>query len=58
LTQLPGASPVLHGRGTYRTAIDRNLSHGFTISRADLASCMLALLDDPATVHRHISIAN
>ncbi len=45
-------------RGTYRTAIDRNLSRGFTISRADLASCMLALLDDPATVHRHISIAN
>ena len=45
-------------RGTYRTAIDRNLPHGFTISRADLASCMLALLDDPATVHRHISIAN
>jgi len=44
--------------GTYRTAIDRNLSHGFTISRADLASCMLTLLDDPATVHRHISIAN
>jgi putative NADH-flavin reductase len=53
--------PALTGkaaRGTYRTAIDRNLPHGFTISRADLASCMLALLDDPATVHRHISIAN
>ena len=45
-------------RGTYRTAIDRNLPHAFTISRADLASCMLALLDDPATVHRHIAIAN
>ena len=45
-------------RGTYRTAIDRNLPHEFTISRADLASCMLTLLDDPATVHRHISIAN
>ncbi len=44
--------------GTYRTAIDRNLPHGFTVSRADLAACMLALLDDPATVHRHVSIAN
>jgi hypothetical protein len=26
--------------------------------RADLAACMLTLLDDPATVHRRISIAN
>src|SRR5271169_2976783 len=53
--------PSLTGKaaqGTYRTALDRNLPHGFTISRADLASCMLKLLDDPATVHRNISIAN
>jgi putative NADH-flavin reductase len=45
-------------KGTYRTAIDRNLPHGFTISRADLAACMLTLLNDPATVRRHVSIAN
>jgi putative NADH-flavin reductase len=45
-------------RGTYRTATDRNLPHGFTISRADLAACMLSLLDDPATRHTHLSIAN
>ena len=44
--------------GTYRTAIDRNLPHGFTVSRADLAACMLARLDDPAVIHRHISIAS
>ena len=44
--------------GAYRTAIDRNLPHGFNVSRADLAASILALLDDPATVHRHISIAN
>jgi putative NADH-flavin reductase len=53
--------PSLNGkaaRGTYRTAIDRNLPHGFSVSRADLAACMLTLLDDPDTVHRHISIAN
>jgi putative NADH-flavin reductase len=43
--------------GTYRTAIDRNLRHGFTVSRADLAAYMLTLIDDPATVHRHVSIA-
>ena len=45
-------------RGTYRTAINRNLPHGFTISRADLAACMLTMLGDPATVHKHVSIAN
>ena len=45
-------------RGTYRTAIDRNLPRGFSISRADLAACMLTLLDDPATRHRHVAIAN
>ncbi len=45
-------------KGTYRTAIDRNLPHGFTISRADLAACILALLDDASTVHRHVAIAN
>ena len=53
--------PALTGkpaRGTYRTAIDRNLPHGFSVSRADLAACMLQLLDDPATVHRHVSIAS
>jgi putative NADH-flavin reductase len=53
--------PSLTGKpakGTYRTAIDRNVPHGFTISRADLAACMLTLLNDPATVHRHVSIAN
>ena len=53
--------PSLTGKtatGTYRTAIDRNLPHGFTVSRADLAACMLARLDDPAVVHRHVSIAS
>ena len=45
-------------RGTYRTAIDRNLPHCFSISRADLAACMLTLLDDPATVHRHVCVAD
>jgi putative NADH-flavin reductase len=43
--------------GAYRTAIDRNLPHGFTVSRADLAACMLKLVDDPAVVHRHVAIA-
>jgi putative NADH-flavin reductase len=53
--------PSLTGKtatGTYRTAIDRNLPHGFTVSRADLAACMLTLLGDQATVQRHVAIAN
>jgi putative NADH-flavin reductase len=44
--------------GTYRLAADRNLPHCFSITRADLATAMLALIDDPETVHRHISLAN
>jgi hypothetical protein len=44
--------------GTYRTAIDRNLPGGYTISRADLVTCMLSLLDDESSMHRHIAIAN
>jgi uncharacterized protein YbjT (DUF2867 family) len=53
--------PALNSKaatGAYRTAIDRNLPHGFSVSRADLAACMLATLTDPATVHRHIAIAS
>jgi putative NADH-flavin reductase len=45
-------------RGTYRTAIDRNLPHCFNISRTDLATCMLTMLEDPAAVHRHVCAAN
>jgi putative NADH-flavin reductase len=44
--------------GTYRAAIDRNLPRGYTVSRADLAACMLTLLEDRGTVHRHVAIAN
>ena len=53
--------PALTGKaatGAYRTAIDRNLPRGFTVSRADLAACMLARLDDPTVIHRHVSIAS
>lgn len=46
------------GTGSYRMAIDRNLPHGFSVSRADLAACILGLADDPATVRRHVAIAN
>jgi putative NADH-flavin reductase len=44
--------------GSYRVAVDRNLSRCFSITRADLAACMLSALDDPATVRRHICAAS
>jgi putative NADH-flavin reductase len=43
--------------GTYRTAIDRNLPNGLSVTRADLAACMLSLIDDPATIRKHVAIA-
>lgn len=44
--------------GAYRVAIDRNLPHGFTLPRADLAAGMLTLIDDPAAVRTHVGIAS
>ena len=42
----------------YRTAIDRNLPHGFSVTRADLAACMVAMLPEPTIVHHHVGVAN
>jgi putative NADH-flavin reductase len=44
--------------GAWRTATDRNLPRCFTVTQADLAACMLGTLDGPATIHRHICVAN
>jgi putative NADH-flavin reductase len=35
--------------GRYRTALNRGVRGGYTISRADLAAAILTLLDDPTT---------
>jgi putative NADH-flavin reductase len=43
--------------GTYRTALDRNLRGGFTVSRADVAQLMLRVLAQPETIHHSIGIA-
>ena len=43
--------------GTYRTAIDRNLRGGFSVSRADVAQLMLRVLEQPETIHHVIGIA-
>jgi len=43
--------------GRYRTAIGRNLRGGFSVSRADVAHHMLAVLDQPQTIKQTIGIA-
>jgi putative NADH-flavin reductase len=53
--------PRLTGKpaaGHYRTAIDRNLPRDYTISREDLAACILGLIADPETVRKHVAVAN
>ena len=43
--------------GRYRTAYGRNLRGGFTIPRADVAHCMLAVLGQPETIGKVMGIA-
>lgn len=53
--------PRLTGKpaaGSYRTAIGRNLPRGLTISAADLAACMLTMIDDPAAMRACVCVAN
>lgn len=54
----PPALTAKPPRGNYRIGIDRSVPHAFSIPRADLATCMLTLLDDPTTVHKHIFVAS
>jgi putative NADH-flavin reductase len=42
----------------YRTALNQNLRGGALVSRADVAHCMLRVLDDPATVKQAVGIAD
>lgn len=43
--------------GTYRTAYEQNVRGGSSVSRADVAHCMLDVLERPETVSRAIGIA-
>lgn len=43
--------------GRYRTAVNHHLPRGRTISRADLATAMLGLLDDPHAVRAAVGVA-
>lgn len=53
--------PFLTGKpltGRYRTAVGRNVRGGFQVPRADVAHCMLAVLDQPDTIGQVIGIAS
>ena len=44
--------------GRYRTALGRNVRHGQSISRADVADCMIGVISEPETFRQAIGIAN
>ncbi len=44
--------------GDYRIALGRNIRGGFSISRADVADCMLAMLDRPDSVGQTVGVAS
>jgi putative NADH-flavin reductase len=44
--------------GRYRTAVGRNVRHGMSISRADVADCMLRVTGQPDTFRQAIGVAN
>ena len=53
--------PQLTGKpfaGTYSIAVGRNVRGGRPVSRADVAHCMLAVLDQPDTIGQVIGIAS
>jgi putative NADH-flavin reductase len=53
--------PRLTGKpvtGTYRMAYGHNVRRGLFISRADVAHCMLRVLDQPETFRQTVGLAN
>jgi putative NADH-flavin reductase len=44
--------------GHYRMRIESGLPRSFTVSRADLAACMLAAIGNQATLRKHVAIAS
>ncbi|MDX3458361.1 SDR family oxidoreductase [Streptomyces sp. ME02-8801-2C] len=42
----------------YRTALNRNVRGGFSVSRADVAHHMLAMVNQPDTIEQVVGIAN
>ncbi|MFC9994327.1 NAD(P)-dependent oxidoreductase [Nocardia sp. NPDC127526] len=45
-------------KGSYRTAVERNVMFGIRITRDDLARCMLDLIGAPQAIRAHVNVAN
>ncbi|WP_327110037.1 NAD(P)H-binding protein [Nocardia sp. NBC_01730] len=45
-------------KGSYRTAIERNVLFGIRITRDDLATCLLDLASDEPAIRKHVNVAN
>jgi uncharacterized protein YbjT (DUF2867 family) len=45
------------GNGTYRRAIGGSVPRSHSVSRADLATAILAMVEDPATVQQGVGVA-
>ena len=43
--------------GTYRSLVGGTVTRGYSISRADVAHLMLAVLDDPSTIDQPVGVA-
>ncbi|MFD4182582.1 NAD(P)-dependent oxidoreductase [Rhodococcus sp. NPDC058514] len=46
------------GKGSYRLAVERNVTFGIRISRDDLATCLLDLVADPQSIRTHVNVAS
>ncbi|MEV6324894.1 NAD(P)H-binding protein [Nocardia sp. NPDC051787] len=45
-------------KGSYRTAVERNVLFGIRVTRDDLATCLLDLATTEAALHKHVNVAN
>jgi putative NADH-flavin reductase len=54
----PGMLSDRPAKGAYRSAVDRNVTGGFQITRADLATAMLDATENPDRAGHIVSVAN
>ncbi len=45
-------------KGSYRTAMERNVLFGVRVTRDDLATCLLDSVTDGSAIRKHVNIAN
>ncbi|MBF6079042.1 NAD(P)-dependent oxidoreductase [Nocardia beijingensis] len=45
-------------KGSYRTAVERNVLFGVRVTRDDLAACLLDSVTDGSAIRKHVNVAN